>query len=101
MTVYHYLVAYDISSPSRLRRVHKICSNYGVSIQFSIFACQLSEVQLEQLKSALLDVISVSEDQVLFLKVKKVSKSETTKRVPGVNSIGRKIRWGTSRAIII
>lgn len=99
--MYHYLVAYDISDPARLRKVHRICSDHGIGIQFSIFACQLSEQQYASLRALLESAISTTEDQVLFLRVKKVSKNATSKKIPGVDSIGRKIRWGESRAIIV
>jgi CRISPR-associated protein Cas2 len=36
-----YLVAYDVCLPRRLRRVAKVCEDYGIRIQKSVFECDL------------------------------------------------------------
>ncbi len=36
-----YFVAYDVSEEKRLRRIAKICEDYGVRIQKSVFECDL------------------------------------------------------------
>lgn len=101
MIRHHYIVAYDICEPSRLRKVHKICSAFGFPIQYSLFGCQLSEKQLASLKAQLSEAIRTRDDQVIFLKVKKVPEKSDTHQIPGLDSIGRKIQWGSTRAIII
>ena len=42
-----HLVAYDISSPKRLRRVAKTCEDYGVRVEYSVFECDLSEQKFQ------------------------------------------------------
>lgn len=101
MTRHHYIVAYDISEPTRLRKVHKVCCAFGFPIQYSLFGCQLTEKQLASLKAKLSQVIREKEEQVIFLKVKKVPDKSDSNKIPGVESIGRKIRWSPTRAIII
>ena len=41
-----YLVAYDIRDPRRLREVHRIVKGYGVSLQYSVFVCDLTFKEL-------------------------------------------------------
>ena len=62
-----YLVAYDICDPKRLRKVAKICEDFGMRRQYSVFFCRLAAVDLIRLKSRLYDVVNLDRDQVLFI----------------------------------
>ena len=62
-----YLVCYDISDAKRLRRVLKVCTNYGDHLQFSVFECDLNPAEKACLESELAEVIKHSEDQVIFV----------------------------------
>lgn len=62
-----YIVCYDICDPKRLRRVYKVMRGFGDHLQYSVFRCILSDVQLARLRSRLLDEIDGAEDQVLFV----------------------------------
>jgi CRISPR-associated protein Cas2 len=62
-----YLVCYDITDDKRRDRVFKVCKNHGEHLQFSVFECDLNAVELTGLQRELLEVISRSEDQVLFV----------------------------------
>jgi len=62
-----YLVCYDISDDKRLRRVFKIMRGWGDHLQFSVFECQLTRMDLARLKAELAEVIHHTEDQVLFV----------------------------------
>jgi CRISPR-associated protein Cas2 len=62
-----YLVCYDICDAKRLRRVFKTCRNYGDHLQYSIFECDLSEMEKVRLQSELQNIIHSTEDQVLFV----------------------------------
>ena len=44
-----HLIAYDIGHPRRLRRVAKICANYGVRMEKSVFECDLTDEQIDRL----------------------------------------------------
>jgi CRISPR-associated protein Cas2 len=49
------LVSYDVSTrddkgPGRLRRVAKICKNYGQRVQYSVFECIVDPAQWIVLK---------------------------------------------------
>ncbi len=62
-----YLVCYDIADDKRLRRVFKICRDYGEHLQFSVFECDLNPMEKAQLEAALRQTIKHDEDQVLFV----------------------------------
>ncbi len=63
------LVTYDISTETRagrrrLRRVAKICQGYGQRVQKSVFECQVSLAQYEELERQLLVEIDEKEDNL-------------------------------------
>jgi len=62
-----YLVCYDISDDKRLRRVFQKMRNYGDHLQFSVFECQLTAMDLARCRSELAEIINHQEDQVLFV----------------------------------
>ncbi len=64
-----YIVAYDIADAKRLRQVFKTCKNYGDHLQFSVFECDLSLIELTRLERELNEIIHSGEDQVLFVSV--------------------------------
>lgn len=59
-----YLVAYDIRDPRRLRRVHQVAKDHGEPLQYSVFVCDLTPLELIGLKRRLLAEIKSSEDSV-------------------------------------
>jgi len=63
------LVTYDVSTETRegrrrLRRVAKICLNYGQRVQKSVFECRVDQAQMETLEQNLLDEINEAEDNL-------------------------------------
>jgi len=62
-----FLVCYDIANPKRLRKVARTCEDFGYRKQFSVFLCRLSATDFVRLRSRLYDLISLTEDQVLFI----------------------------------
>lgn len=63
------LISYDVNTEtsegrSRLRRVAKICKNFGQRVQWSVFECTVSAVQLEQLRERVLRVLNEEEDSL-------------------------------------
>lgn len=62
-----YLVCYDICDDKRLRRVFKVMRGYGDHLQYSVFECQLTSMDLVRLRSELSGIIHHDEDQVLFV----------------------------------
>lgn len=67
----HLLITYDVATSTeggqkRLRRVAKICLDYGQRVQFSVFECQINPVQYVELKSRLSKEIDSAIDSLRF-----------------------------------
>jgi len=65
------LVSYDVSTidrvgARRLRRVAKICQNYGQRVQYSIFECIVDPAQWTQMRQELIAVIEEKQDSLRF-----------------------------------
>jgi CRISPR-associated protein Cas2 len=65
------LVSYDVSTmdeggPGRLRRVAKICENYGQRVQYSVFECIVDPAQWTVFKQKLIDQIETETDSLRF-----------------------------------
>jgi len=65
------LVSYDVSTideggPGRLRRVAKICKDYGQRVQYSVFECIVDPAQWTVLKQKLMDQIELETDSLRF-----------------------------------
>ena len=65
------LVSYDVSTidekgPGRLRRVAKICKNYGQRVQYSVFECIVDPAQWTALKQKLTDQIDAENESFRF-----------------------------------
>ena len=70
------IVSYDVktSDPDgakRLRHIAKICQNYGVRVQNSVFECLVDTANLELLKEKLLDQIDETKDSLYFFNLGK------------------------------
>ena len=60
------VISYDISEDRRRTRIHKILKSYGQWMQFSLFECELTDVQYAKLRSRLSKLIKLSEDSIRF-----------------------------------
>ncbi len=63
------LITYDVNTEgnegkTRLRKVAKICVNYGQRVQNSVFECSLDASQLCMVKNKLLKVINTKTDSL-------------------------------------
>lgn len=63
------LITYDVSTVTsggqrRLRRVSKICQNYGQRVQNSVFECVVDATQLASLKIELFNIIDQDQDSL-------------------------------------
>jgi CRISPR-associated protein Cas2 len=68
------LVSYDVSTETqegrkRLRRVARVCLDYGQRVQKSVFECKVDAVRMEILKNRLLDIINEQEDSLRFYRI--------------------------------
>ena len=65
----YILVTYDVQTDTlqgqhRLRKVARLCMNYGQRVQNSVFECVLTEVQLIELQNKLQQVIDTTNDSI-------------------------------------
>lgn len=62
-----WMICYDIRDDARLRHVYKIMRGYGDRVQYSVFRCVLSDLQLARLREKLEEAVKATEDQVLLV----------------------------------
>ncbi|MGA2147836.1 MAG: CRISPR-associated endonuclease Cas2 [Bryobacteraceae bacterium] len=62
-----YLVCYDVCDDKRLRKVFQAMRNYGDHLQYSVFECQFTGLDLARCRAELSRIINHKEDQVLFV----------------------------------
>jgi CRISPR-associated protein Cas2 len=89
-----FIVAYDISNPKRLRKVARVCEDFGYRKQYSVFLCRLSTTDFVRLRSRLYDVIHLEEDQVLFIPL-------CAKCVNQIDSIGRPTEAADAKDVVV
>ena len=68
------LVTYDVATGDlagrrRLRRVARVCRDFGQRVQYSVFECQVDPAQWTILRARLLDEIDEDEDSVRFYRL--------------------------------
>ena len=62
-----YLVCYDIADPKRLRKVARLCEDFGYRKQYSVFLVRVSATDYVRLRTRLYEAIDLQLDQVLFI----------------------------------
>jgi CRISPR-associated protein Cas2 len=65
------LVTYDVRTDTdggqrRLRKVAKICENYGQRVQKSVFECLVDPEQWTRLRNRLTEEVKIDEDSLRF-----------------------------------
>jgi CRISPR-associated protein Cas2 len=63
------VITYDVSTTDatgrkRLRKVSKLCQDYGIRVQNSVFECVVDSTQLKQLKLKLLETMNDNKDSI-------------------------------------
>jgi len=70
MTVITYDVnTSDVAGARRLRRVAKVCVNYGQRVQNSVFECVGDAATIARVKQQLLDIIDPTVDSLRFYRL--------------------------------
>jgi CRISPR-associated protein Cas2 len=62
-----YLLCYDVRDDRRLRRTIAVAEAWGERIQYSVFVCDLTDVERARLEGALRDVLDVTVDRALLI----------------------------------
>ena len=65
------LVTYDVNvttraGEKRLRQIAKVCLDYGVRVQNSVFECEVDPAQWVKLKAELLGIYEPTQDSLRF-----------------------------------
>ncbi|MDO4649018.1 MAG: CRISPR-associated endonuclease Cas2 [Eubacteriales bacterium] len=65
------LITYDVNTEtkhgqSRLRKVAKVCTNYGTRVQNSVFECIMDAAKSREVKAILEDIIDKDKDSLRF-----------------------------------
>lgn len=65
------LITYDVSTedlegPKRLRKVAKVCVNYGQRVQNSVFECSVTPAMFVDIKNKLSEIIDHNKDSLRF-----------------------------------
>ena len=63
-----YVISYDITCPKRWKKVYKRLNGYGRRLQYSIFRCRLTKIEVEKLRWELEKDLS-KDDRLLILNV--------------------------------
>jgi CRISPR-associated protein Cas2 len=61
-----WLVSYDVHDPKRLRKCAKHMEGYGHRVQYSVFRCWLTKVEVERLRWELTQKLE-PDDEVLLI----------------------------------
>lgn len=74
-----YLLAYDVSDPKRLRKVHKTLTAWGKPVQYSVFRVRSSCRELERLRFELAKLLE-PDDRLLVVRLCEGCASRVTVR---------------------
>jgi|CZCA01.1.fsa_nt_gi CRISPR-associated protein Cas2 len=63
------LIAYDVNTETRegrrrLRKIAQVCENYGQRVQYSVFECSVTPMQLEELECEVVSIMDHEEDSI-------------------------------------
>lgn len=62
-----FVICYDICHPKRLRKVYRTMCGHGDPLQFSVFRCELSAIELQRLKDTLWPILNLEQDRVMIV----------------------------------
>ena len=93
------MITYDVDTISetgqrRLRKVAKLCQDYGQRVQNSVFECRLSEAQFVVLKNKLESIMNHDLDNIRFYFLGKNWKNR-------IESIGKQMVMDIDEELII
>lgn len=76
------LICYDVSTITpegrrRLRKVARLCKDFGQRVQYSVFECDVGETEWAKLRPSLLDAYKSEEDSLRFYRLGEDATSRT------------------------
>ncbi len=92
-----YLVAYDVSEPGRLRKMHQTMMGFGNPLQYSVFLCCLSRQEKLLVEAAVKGVMNQAEDRVMVVDLGPAEgRGESC-----VQFLGKRVELEERRAVIV
>lgn len=64
-----YIMMYDIADEVRLRRIAKLMEGYGSRLQYSVFLCDLSSMEVSRWQVEVQDTMNLREDSVVWVDI--------------------------------
>lgn len=61
-----WVIAYDITDDLRRSRLVRVLEKFGVRVNYSVFECMLTDIQLCKLREKLDKLILPSEDNIIY-----------------------------------
>jgi CRISPR-associated protein Cas2 len=61
-----FIICYDVCDAKRLRKVYKTLKGAGDALQYSVFRCELTPEEKQDLLSQLWEIINPGQDRLLF-----------------------------------
>ncbi len=61
-----WLICYDVRDPDRLRKAAKHLEGYGQRMQYSVFRCWLTLLEMERLRWELTELLTPEDDVLLI-----------------------------------
>lgn len=60
------VISYDVSDDKRRTKIHKALKSFGQWVQYSVFECELEEVDYLRLRQRLEDLLEPQEDNIRY-----------------------------------
>jgi CRISPR-associated protein Cas2 len=61
-----YVIAYDVVDDRRRAKVHRVLSGFGTALQYSVFRCALTPLELTDLRAKLWEIFNPAVDRILL-----------------------------------
>jgi len=62
-----YLIAYDICCDKRYRKIYPLMCGAGEPLQYSVFRCPMTAVELQLLKDKIWPLLKLDEDRMMIV----------------------------------
>ena len=92
-----FVVSYDIMDPKRWHKVHRTMKGFGEPLQYSVFACRLTDQGLVRMLLALEELIDSGVDRVMIVNIGPADGKATDR----VKFLGRREELPERKATIV
>jgi len=69
MFITYEVATADAAGRERLRRISRLCRDYGQRVQYSVFECYVDPDQWVTLRSKLIEIVNQKEDSLRFYRL--------------------------------